>query len=94
MMRWWLDRGVDGFRMDVINFIAKPVACPTPARPRAISTATRRRLYANGPRLHEFPAGDAPRGVRRVLETALLTVGETPATSVERGPAADRPGPR
>lgn len=23
MMNWWLDRGVDGFRMDVINFIAK-----------------------------------------------------------------------
>jgi len=21
MMRWWLDRGVDGFRMDVINMI-------------------------------------------------------------------------
>jgi oligo-1,6-glucosidase len=25
MMNWWLDRGVDGFRMDVINFIAKQV---------------------------------------------------------------------
>ncbi|MCW1085554.1 alpha-amylase family glycosyl hydrolase, partial [Streptococcus anginosus] len=24
MMRWWLDRGVDGFRMDVINLISKP----------------------------------------------------------------------
>ncbi|BBH16690.1 oligo-1,6-glucosidase [Nocardioides baekrokdamisoli] len=23
MMNWWLDRGIDGFRMDVINFIAK-----------------------------------------------------------------------
>ncbi len=23
MMRWWVDRGVDGFRMDVINFISK-----------------------------------------------------------------------
>jgi oligo-1,6-glucosidase len=25
MMRWWLDRGVDGFRMDVINLISKDV---------------------------------------------------------------------
>ena len=25
MMNWWLDRGVDGFRMDVINFIAKQI---------------------------------------------------------------------
>jgi oligo-1,6-glucosidase len=36
MMRWWLDRGVDGFRMDVINLIAKDPALPdgpvTPGR--------------------------------------------------------------
>ena len=28
MMRWWLDRGVDGFRMDVINMISKDPALP------------------------------------------------------------------
>ncbi|KAL1406610.1 hypothetical protein Q8F55_008316 [Vanrija albida] len=28
MMRWWLDRGCDGFRMDVINFIAKAPGWP------------------------------------------------------------------
>ena len=28
MMRWWLDRGVDGFRMDVINLISKPPGLP------------------------------------------------------------------
>ena len=28
MMRWWLDRGVDGFRMDVINLISKDTALP------------------------------------------------------------------
>jgi glycosidase len=28
MMRWWLDRGVDGFRMDVINFISKDTRLP------------------------------------------------------------------
>ena len=32
MMRWWLDRGVDGFRMDVINMISKD---PGAARRRA-----------------------------------------------------------
>ncbi len=26
MMHWWVDRGVDGFRMDVINLISKDVA--------------------------------------------------------------------
>ncbi len=25
MMRWWLDRGVDGFRMDVVNHLSKVV---------------------------------------------------------------------
>ena len=28
MMRWWLDRGVDGFRMDVINMISKVTTLP------------------------------------------------------------------
>ena len=28
MMNWWLDRGIDGFRMDVINFISKDPALP------------------------------------------------------------------
>src|ERR1044071_9773113 len=39
MMRWWLDRGVDGFRMDVINFISKDPALEH---------------YESGPRVHEF----------------------------------------
>ena len=44
MMRWWLDRGVDGFRMDVINMISKEL--PLPRRRRrstAARTATGRR---------------------------------------------------
>ena len=33
MMRWWVDRGVDGFRMDVINLISKdPDAARRPGR--------------------------------------------------------------
>lgn len=28
LMRWWLDRGADGFRMDVINFIKKAAGFP------------------------------------------------------------------
>ena len=38
MMRWWLDRGVDGFRMDVINFLSKDLSAG----------------YVDGPRIHEF----------------------------------------
>jgi oligo-1,6-glucosidase len=39
MMNWWLDRGVDGFRMDVIDMISKDPELTT---------------YKVGPRVHEF----------------------------------------
>ena len=42
MMRWWLDRGVDGFRMDVINMISKDPALPD--GPVLGDGAVRRRL--------------------------------------------------
>jgi oligo-1,6-glucosidase len=54
MMRWWIDRGVDGFRMDVINLISKdpalPDGVPTEGRPYAPSAEH----VMNGPRLNEF----------------------------------------
>ena len=41
MMRWWLDRGVDGFRMDVINLISKDTALPDgPAAEGDLATAS------------------------------------------------------
>ena len=60
MMRWWLDRGVDGFRMDVINLISKDPGLPDGTLPTAV-----RRLRALRPADPRVPAGDAPRGVRR-----------------------------
>lgn len=39
MIRWWIDKGVCGFRMDVMDLIAKEPD---------------RKITANGPRLHEF----------------------------------------
>ncbi len=71
MMRWWVDRGVDGFRMDVINLISKPAGLPD---------GDARVLCANGPRVHEFLAEMH----REVLAgRGLLAVGETPGASVE-----------
>ena len=43
MMRWWLDRGVDGFRMDVINMISKDL-------PDGTSDGARRRLTLSAAR--------------------------------------------
>ena len=78
MMRWWLDRGVDGFRMDVINLISKHPHLPDGHGPR-------RRRYGDGGASHvvngtapaRVHAGDAPRGGSRAR--GLITVGETPA---------------
>ena len=50
MMRWWLDRGIDGFRMDVINMISKvTVAARRRAAARALPTSvTARRTSSTG----------------------------------------------
>jgi oligo-1,6-glucosidase len=54
MMRWWLDRGVDGFRMDVINMISKDTSLPDTV-PREGSMYGRGDQYFScGPRNHEF----------------------------------------
>ena len=54
MMRWWLDRGVDGFRMDVVNMLSKDLALPdsTP-RPGSLYGPGDEH-FACGPRIHEF----------------------------------------
>src|SRR4051794_12824435 len=69
MMRWWLDRGVDGFRMDVINMISKDLAQPD------------RRGYVGGPRLHEF-LREMHEQVFTDRDN-LLTVGEMPGVTVD-----------
>jgi oligo-1,6-glucosidase len=54
MMRWWVDRGVDGFRMDVINLISKtyPLADGPENGPGGLCYDPS--LVVEGPRLHEF----------------------------------------
>ncbi len=81
MMRWWVDRGVDGFRMDVINMISKvpglPDAPDQPGRPYASGAP----FYTNGPRLEEFlQEMNAAVGL---TDRHLLTVGEMPGSTVE-----------
>ena len=79
MMRWWVERGVDGFRMDVINMISKVAGLPdTPVPGRPFAGAE---YYINGPRLEEFlQEMNAAVGL---TERHLLTVGEMPGSTVE-----------
>jgi oligo-1,6-glucosidase len=51
IMRFWFDKGVDGFRMDVIPFIAKDTMFP-PIKAR--DPADYIAYYARGPHLHEY----------------------------------------
>ena len=74
MMRWWLDRGVDGFRLDVINLISKPAGLPD---------GDGFRLVVDGPRMHEFLA-EMHAEVFANHPKALLTVGEMPGVGVEQ----------
>lgn len=74
MMRWWVDRGVDGFRMDVINLISKtyPLADGPANGPNGLCYDPS--LVVEGPRLHEF-LREMNREVG-IAEKELFTVGE------------------
>ena len=51
MMNFWFDKGIDGFRMDVIPFISKDTTFPElPKEYKGDMVA----YYANGPHLHEY----------------------------------------
>src|SRR5215207_9004518 len=74
MMDWWLQKGTDGFRMDVINLISK-----VPGLPDAPVMSEDRyqfggQYFVNGPRLLEFLAEMKQRVLSRY---DILTVGET-----------------
>ncbi len=81
MMRWWLDRGVDGFRMDVINMISKDTSLPdTQPRPGSLYGPGDQH-FTFGPRNHEFLA-EMYREVFAGRDVHVLTVGEMPGVTI------------
>ena len=80
MMGRWLDRGVDGFRMDVINLISKTYPLVDgPLRPGALY-GSGFEAVANGPRIHEFLA-EMNREVFASRPGHVMTVGEMPGVT-------------
>lgn len=86
VMRFWLDKGVDGFRMDVINMISKPWnadgSLPDAPVVRDGFLQPGFMLTCNGPRLLEF--------LREMREQVLdhydtITVGEAPLATIKQG---------
>lgn len=77
MMKFWLDKGVNGFRMDVISLISKDQSFPH-FPPDRFGDLT---YYANGPRVHEF----LQEMHREVLSKYdCMTVGEAFGVSAEQ----------
>ncbi|KAK9455953.1 glycoside hydrolase superfamily [Dipodascopsis uninucleata] len=76
IVKFWLDKGVDGFRMDVINFISKdPLYPDAPVVNPGSKYQDGSKFYSAGPRLHEYLAG-----LGKILkEHDGFSVGEMPA---------------
>ncbi|PLS09461.1 alpha,alpha-phosphotrehalase [Neobacillus cucumis] len=73
MMHFWLKKGVDGFRLDVINLISKDQQFPQ-------DDSDGRKFYTDGPRIHEF--------LHEMNEQVfskydIMTVGEMSSTSID-----------
>lgn len=76
-MEFWLQRGVDGFRVDTVNMYSKPLGLPDAPiiDPQAIYQPAGM-LYCNGPRMHEFLSE-----MNAILaKYGAITVGELPNT--------------
>jgi oligo-1,6-glucosidase len=91
MLRWWLERGVDGFRMDVINMISKVLPLQDgPLLPYGrYGDGTGQFLH--GPRLHEF-LQELHAQVIAPSDKVLLTVAETPGVTVQQALDFTDPG--
>ncbi|VDG22849.1 Oligo-1,6-glucosidase (Oligosaccharide alpha-1,6-glucosidase) (Sucrase-isomaltase) (Isomaltase) (Dextrin 6-alpha-D-glucanohydrolase)[Lactobacillus casei BL23] [Lactiplantibacillus mudanjiangensis] len=80
IMRFWLDKGIDGFRMDVINLISKVAGFPDGP---IIQNKQYGDYYvgtANGPHVHEYLQ---EMNEQVLSHYSVMTVGETPHTGVQ-----------
>ncbi|SDI72987.1 trehalose-6-phosphate hydrolase [Natribacillus halophilus] len=74
MMRFWFNKGIDGFRLDVINLISKDQRFPND------DTGDGRKFYTDGPRVHEY-LHEMNREVLSHYDS--MTVGEMSSTSID-----------
>ncbi|MDP4086853.1 MAG: alpha-glucosidase [Bacillota bacterium] len=78
LMTFWLDKGIDGFRMDVINMISKDQHFPDGKSMNGNKFGDGTPYFFNGPRIHEF----LQEMNKEVLSKYdIITVGETPGVT-------------
>ncbi|MGM0438676.1 MAG: glycoside hydrolase family 13 protein, partial [Bacillota bacterium] len=78
IMKYWLDKGIDGFRMDVINLISKDQNFSDGKDEGLIGSEH----FANGPRVHEYLQ---EMNEKVLSDYNLMTVGETVMVNPEEG---------
>ncbi|MFK4466459.1 oligo-1,6-glucosidase [Bacillus sp. RC252] len=79
MMKFWLEKGIDGFRMDVINFISKEDGLPSVETDEE-GYVSGHKHFMNGPNIHKY--------LHEMNEDVLsqydiMTVGEMPGVTTE-----------
>lgn len=87
MMKFWLSKGVDGLRMDVISCISKQIDFPDTDTNDFNETI--RKYYANGPRLAEFLE---EMNLEVMNKFECMTVGEGPGITSENALSYLKPG--
>lgn len=80
MMKCWLDKGVDGLRMDVINLISKNREFPDVVTNKQYDWGMPH--YVNGPKVHDY-IREMNREVFSKYD--MVTMGECPSTGIEEG---------
>ncbi|MBU7594228.1 alpha,alpha-phosphotrehalase [Metabacillus halosaccharovorans] len=78
MMNFWFEKGVDGFRLDVINLISKDQNFPDDDG--SIAPGDGRKFYTDGPRVHEF-IHEMNKEVFSKYDS--MTVGEMSSTTID-----------
>ncbi|WP_077620616.1 alpha,alpha-phosphotrehalase [Bacillus sinesaloumensis] len=78
MMTFWFEKGVDGFRLDVINLISKDQRFPDDDG--SVPPGDGRKFYTDGPRVHEF-MHEMNQNVFSKYDS--MTVGEMSSTTIE-----------
>ncbi|KIL42499.1 oligo-1,6-glucosidase [Gordoniibacillus kamchatkensis] len=80
MMHFWLEKGIDGFRMDTITTISKVTSFPDAPIVKENQYQPATQFYLNGPRLEQF-LGEMKEKVFSQYD--IMTVGETPGATPE-----------
>jgi len=80
MMKWWLDKGIDGFRLDTANLFSKVPGLPDGKIIKGYKYGDGSPYFLNGPHIHEYLQ---EMNKKVFSKYDIMTVGEAPGTTPE-----------